>query len=153
MVVQFVFITVFAAALGYAAAMDGRYQKVRRGIWLWAGIAALLLFCYRMIGGQGDFLGIFKEILIFILLQFLFFSKMYGRADCFAFSCCAIFLGAFGGGIKEYLLHMLLSIGLLGMVQVFRGNVDRRGNLREPRAFIPYISAALLFIVLYLKYT
>lgn len=147
---QYVLIAVFAAALGYAAAMDGRYQKVRRGIWLWAGTAALLLFCLRRMGGQGDFWGISKEILCFILLQFLFFGKMYGRADCFAFSCCGIFLGALGGGIREYLLHMLLSIGILGTVQLIRGNVDKHGNLREPKAFIPYISVALLFIVLLL---
>lgn len=146
--IQFALVTVFAAALGYAAAMDGRYQKVRRGIWLWAGIAALSLFCIRIMDGQGDFWRISKEILVFILLQFLFFTKMYGRADCFAFSCCAIFLGAFGGGIQVYLLHMLLSIGILGMVQLFRRNVDRHGNLKEPKAFIPYISVALLIMIL-----
>lgn len=145
-------IVIFSAALVHAAVMDHRYQKVRRGIWLWAGTAAFLLFCVRMMGRWEDCLRIFLEILSFIALQFLFFKKLYGTADCFAFSCCGIFLGAFGGGIRECLLHMLLSIGILGIIQFFKGNIDRRGDLRHPKAFIPYISAALPFIILRLSF-
>ncbi len=147
---QYVLIMIFTAALGHAAVMDGRYQRVRRGIWLWAGAAAVLLFAIRMKEREEELCSAFLEIVVFISLQFLFFSKMYGRADCFAFSCSGIFLGAFGGGIRECLLHMLLSIGILGAVQLCRGNVNRHGNLREPKAFIPYIFVALLLIALWL---
>lgn len=145
---QYVLIAVFAAALGFAAVMDSRYQRVKRRVWLWAGTAALLLAAVRMEGGIGDWIYVILEIFCFIAIQFLLFSKMYGLADCFAFSCCGIFLGAFGGGLRECLFHMLLSIGILGAVQFFRGNVNRHGNLKEPKAFIPYIAASLPIILL-----
>lgn len=147
---QCVLVFGFAAALSHAAAMDRKYQRVRRGIWLWAGAAAVFLFAVRADERLGEYLGAIPGILCFILLQFLVFAKLYGLADCFAFSCCGILIGAFGGGLRECLFHMLLSTGFLGAVQFCRGNVNRSGNLREPKAFIPYIAAALPVIVLWL---
>ncbi len=146
--VQCVLIFIFAAALSHAAAMDRKYQRVRRGIWLWTGAAAVFLFAVRADERLEEYSGAIPEILCFILLQFILFAKLYGLADCFAFSCCGIFIGAFGGGLRECLFHMLLSTGILGAVQFCRGNVNRYGNLKEPKAFIPYIAAALPVIVL-----
>lgn len=148
--VQCVVSFVFAAALSHAAAMDRKYQRVRRGIWLWAGAAAVSLFVIRAEGRPEEYSGAIPGILCFILLQFFLFAKLYGLADCFAFSCCSVFIGAFGGELREFLLHMLLSTGILGFVQFCRGNVNRFGNLKEPKAFIPYIAAALPVIVLWL---
>ncbi len=147
---QCVLVLFFAAALGHAAAMDRKYQRVRRGIWLWTGAAAAFLFVVRADERLEEYSGAIPGILCFILLQFTLFAKLYGLADCFAFSCCGIFIGAFGGGLRECLLHMLLSTGILGTVQFCRGNVNRSGNLKEPKAFIPYIAVALPVIVLWL---
>ena len=43
-------------------------------------------------------------------------------------------------GMVGFLLQMFLSVVLLTIVQLFRGNVTPRGRLREPQPFIPYIT-------------
>lgn len=138
----------FAASLVCGAVTDIRFKRVKRWVWLWGSGAALLLFWVRGNGEPENYMSIAVQIVLFVLLQFLLFDGMYGRADCFAFSCCSILLGAFGGGIREFLLHMLFSIGILGVIQLCRGNVNGQGNLKEPAAFIPYIAAALPFTLL-----
>lgn len=148
---QVILLALFAASLVCGAVMDIRFKRVKRWIWLWGGGAALLLFWVRRGGGPEKDMSIAVQIVGFILLQFFLFDGMYGRADCFAFSCCSILLGALGGGIRDFLLHMLFSIVFLGMVQICKGNVNRQGNLKEPVAFIPYIAAALPLALLCLN--
>lgn len=146
---QGILFILFGVVLCHAAVVDYKYRLIRRYVW-W--IAGGIAFCFLMLKTgdipvpQAPFSG---ALISFVLLQFLFFSKLYGRADCYAFSCCSVMLKAFGGGMREYLLHMLLAVGILGVVELLRKNVDRLGNLKEPVAFIPYITAAfyaLLFI-------
>lgn len=149
--VQGILLAVFAGALVCGAVTDIRFKRVKRGIWLWGAGAAILLFWTKANGQPENYMSVAVQIVFFVLLQFLLFDGMYGRADCFAFSCCSILLGAYGGGIREFLLHMLFSIGILGIMQLCRRNVNSRGNLKEPVAFIPYIAAALPFALLCLS--
>lgn len=80
---------------------------------------------------------------IFVLLQFGLFMRMYGAADGLVFLICAIFESRFGDGLLTYLLHMGMAFLVLGIVQAFRRNINRRGNLKEPVAFVPYITATV----------
>ncbi len=48
-------------------------------------------------------------------------------------------LGAYGGSLKTYLYHMLFTIVVLGLVQIFKRNVDKKGDLKEPVALMPYL--------------
>lgn len=90
--------------------------------------------------------GVVWQWILFVLLQYLLFARMYGLADCHAFCSCAVLLAASGRGITSMLVHMLCSIVLLGLVQWAKGNVNKRGNLKEPVAFIPYITVAFLVV-------
>ena len=90
----------------------------------------------------GEYNEIWLSLFVFILLQEMFFSRMYGRADCHGFAACAVVGASFGMGLKQFLLHMLIAFGILGVVQSIRKNVDRKGNLKEAVPFIPYISVA-----------
>lgn len=78
-------------------------------------------------------------LLLFCFLQQFFFSRMYGRADCHAFCVCAAAECALGMGMLEYLVHMLLAYILLAVVQGAGRNISRKGNLKVPAAFLPYI--------------
>ena len=89
------------------------------------------------------------ELGFFVLLQLLLFPKMYGRADCYAFSVCAVAEAAAGLSLTGYLLHMLLSFILLAFVQALCHNIDRRGKLRRPVPFLPYITLAFWALLWY----
>lgn len=142
---------IFYLAFGKAVIMDRKTRSVYRFLWWIAGGAGAMLLLSsgaltvreapERIGG----------LLLFAMLQFTLFSRMYGLADCYAFTCCSMVLCSLGGGIREYLLQMLLAILLLGIVQLFRKNVNRRGNLREPVAFLPYIAASFFLMVFQLS--
>lgn len=97
----------------------------------------------------GEFHGI-VAVLVFVMLQQLLFSRMYGKADCHAFSVCALAECGNAVGMVGFLLQMFLSVVLLTIVQLFRGNVTPRGRLREPQPFIPYIITAF-FSVMFLE--
>ena len=82
----------------------------------------------------------------FAALQQLVFGHMYGRADCYAFSVCALAECTGDTGILWPLCHMLLAVILLTVVQLFHGNVTRAGSLRVPQPFIPYIITAFFSV-------
>lgn len=148
-----VFLGMFIITLGYAVWEDIHYQCVRRLVWWINGCSALLLFQVRMSSRwEVTWYGFAEEIVPYWCLQFLIFSKMYGRADCHAFVCCAVALSSFGGGMREYLVHMLCSVILLGIVQAVRKNINRQGNLYEPVAFIPYITMGWSVVMGFLMY-
>ena len=114
---------------------DVRWQRVHRYLWWISGAAGLgLLFLHWEV-----FLAVAGDLLFFAMAQFLLFSKLYGRADCHAFQVCSMVLGAYGGSLKTYLYHMLFTIVVLGLVQIFRRNVDKKGDLKEPVALMPYL--------------
>ena len=126
-----------AGGLLSAAYMDLRNCWVYNYVWWWCLPGAGILG----VTAHGEFHGIIA-VLVFVMLQQVIFSKMYGRADCHAFSICALAECGNVVGMVGFLLHMLLSVLLLTTVQLLRGNVTPRGRLREPQPFIPYIIAA-----------
>ena len=85
------------------------------------------------------------EILQFTLIQWFVFRFFYGEADCFIFITCAIYLAALGGGFLEFMLLMAGTFLLLAIIQAFRKNINKKGNLKEPVALIPYIAFIMLF--------
>lgn len=84
-----------------------------------------------------------EELLIFCLFQEVFFERFYGKADCHAFCAGALLLCSFGGDMKEYLLIMAAAFGLLFVAQAFKRNINSKGNLKRPVAFMPYITVSL----------
>lgn len=82
------------------------------------------------------------HLTVYMALQFGVFARMYGRADCYAFCVCAIAEASLGMDFSDYLVLMLLALCLLFPVQLLRGNIAKNGNLKQPVAFLPYISAA-----------
>ncbi len=152
----------FCIALIYASWQDRKYQRVKRSIWYVCCFLGmfLILLCWPFIGEGGGiklcfrkyYLEILIDVLCFWWLQMHLFAKMYGKADCFAFGCCSLIFAAYGGGMFLYLCHMLISVFLMGIVQVFRKNIGKNGNLKKPVAFIPYISKAFLVCLLVMEY-
>ena len=158
-----------------ATAEDHRSKMVRRCIWWKAGALGIGMLGMAVVAGEGGpfpadapyalicsgglpfgipperYGEVLVDLLCFGVLQRFFFSRMYGRADAYAFSRCSLVLASFGGGLKEYLMHMLVAVVLLGAVQGVKGNVGSNGNLKVPVAFVPYISAAFFVCVLGMK--
>lgn len=129
-----------AGCLMAACIMDVESCMIYDYVW-WLGlIAAVLLLCI----GKCERI---MELLLFILLQELFFCKFYGRADCHAFVVCAITETAMGMGMKSYLIHMLLAFGLLALIQGMRRNINNKGNLKRPIPFLPYIAGSFWGLV------
>ncbi len=83
------------------------------------------------------------ELLVFCLLQELVFDRFYGKADCHAFCAGALLLCILGGDMKEFLLYMAMSYVLLFVIQAFKKNINSKGNLKIPVAFMPYITVSL----------
>lgn len=86
-------------------------------------------------------------VVMFCLIQYLVFRFMYGSADVAGFMVCALFLAAEGRGIDTYLFHMAMTFLVLGIVQLFRGNLSKWGNLKEPVALVPYIMIGFFMII------
>lgn len=86
-------------------------------------------------------------LIIFALLQYLIFMRMYGKGDGMAFQICGLYIVSGGGSFEILLLHMALAFGLLGIVQLFRGNLNKRGNLIVPVPFLPYIACTVLWFL------
>lgn len=91
--------------------------------------------------------GIIAELILFAGLQWILFRKMYGAADVAAFMVCAVYLAAEGRSMESYLMHMAVTFFLLGVVQLGKGNVSDRGNLKHPVALFPYITVGFLIII------
>gem|GEM_PF-1470110 len=87
------------------------------------------------------------SIVLFWLVQRFLFSRMYGKADAKAFWVCALFEAGTGGGLKVYFMHMAAALLLLSVVQVFRHNINNKGNLIVPVPFLPYISITVLLFL------
>lgn len=147
--------SVFAGCLLTAAVMDWWEQMVYRFVWWAAGAAACLLLFERVCGvtcASGvtyiyDALEFGAPLVIFMLVQELFFARFYGRADCHAFCVCAAMLTVRGMGFRDYLMHMVLVFGGLTLIQMLRGNIAGNGHLKVPVPLVPYIMAAFWFLV------
>lgn len=86
------------------------------------------------------------SLLTFLILQFAFFCRMYGKADSYAFCVCAIVEASRGMKAAGFLAHMLLSYTLLLLAQAVRGNLNKRGNLKKPVPFLPYITISFWLV-------
>ncbi len=137
----------FWVSLSSAAYSDGLTCEVYDWVY-YPGILGVVLLLFVLKPG----LGILPEMCIFLALQLFLFRFMYGGSDCIAFSLCALFLAAFGCGLLEYMLVMLLTLVLFTPWQAFRGNIhvsaksfkERRFlKLKEPKAMIPFIFSAM----------
>lgn len=150
---------IFAGCLLAASVMDWWEKMVYRFVWWGAGAAAGLSFVFCGCGGWEEatrkigeeigrgmgweaVAGFVLPLMGFVLLQYLWFSRFYGRADCHAFCVCAAMLAACGYGYADYLTHMAVVFGSLSVIQFCRGNIARNGRLKKPVALVPYIAAA-----------
>lgn len=142
------FFSIIAVCLLAASIMDWKTCTVYNYIWwIMGGAVTVRLFTERLLAKRlemeiGRNENVWLSVFLFILLQELFFCRMYGRADSHGFAACALVGGSLGMGMKEYLLHMLIAFGLLGVVQWMRGNIGRDGNLKKPVPFVPYLTVA-----------
>ncbi len=136
---------VIGGCLLFACVTDRLLCQVYNFTW-WIFLAAVpALFWRRADVLAEDGLLSFEALgglLLFIGLQLLLQAHIYGRADAYAFCSCALAEAAFGLSAAGFLVHMLIAYALLFAVQLCRRNMDRRGNLRKPVPFLPYITAA-----------
>lgn len=141
-------LSVILGCLLLACITDLAIYQVHNFVWWVSGIAAgLLLFVEtrRVIGIAGSVL---PELLAFCIIQIVLFGRLYGRADCYAFCVCAGAEAGLGMGIADFLKHMILAFLLLTVVQAFRKNISRKGNLKKPVPFLPYITTAFYLLLL-----
>lgn len=137
---------IIALCLLFACVTDCRTREVYNVTWWAAGAAAVMLLFAEKDRLDMSFL---LELAIFIILQLSLFPKMYGRADCYAFSVCAVAEAAAGFSLAGYFFHMLLSFIFLAFVQALRHNIGKGGNLRRPVPFLPYITLAFWALLWY----
>lgn len=140
-------LSVVLGCLLLACVTDLAIYQVHNFVWWFSGIAAgLLLFVeiQRDIGITGSVL---PELLAFCVIQIVLFGRLYGRADCYAFCVCAGAEVGLGMGIVGFLEHMILAFLLLTVVQAFRKNISRKGNLKKPVPFLPYITTAFYLLL------
>lgn len=129
-----------------ATMLDMENCRIERIVWGgFFGVIPGMILCLCKMRCRPDW-GVLWQWVLFVLLQYLLFARMYGLADCHAFCSCAVLLFVSGRGIASMLVHMLCSIVLLGLVQGVKGNVNKRGNLKKPVAFLPYITTAFLVV-------
>lgn len=131
----------FSAGLITATVMDLWEQMVYRFVWWAAGAAALVILIARLCAA-GRVGGAAGELILYIFLQQTVFVRFYGRADCHAFSVCAVAMAAYGLRLVDYLIHMALAFGILAVIQLACGNVTQSGRLKQPVPLVPYITVA-----------
>lgn len=124
----------FCGCLLAACVMDVKEKMVYRFVWVAASVAAVEYLLLQPVFGS------VTEYLLFAALQQCLFSRLYGRADCYAFSVCALVWMADGETFRTCVLHMAISFILLATVQLLRGNVHKNGRLRDPVPMLPYIA-------------
>ena len=86
-------------------------------------------------------------LVLFALLQYLLFMRLYGEGDVMAFQICALYVAAAGGDLLTMLLHMAAAFAMLGAVQLIKGNINGKGNLKTPVPFLPYIAWGALWFL------
>lgn len=96
---------------------------------------------------QGIVFSHWQGLLVFVAMQVFIFGRLYGLADCMGFCVCAIYICIRNPSTLMYLFHMALAFCILGVVQGARGNINKKGNLKEPVAFFPYITFSVWFFL------
>lgn len=147
-----VLLSVIGGSLLLASVTDLLLCQVYNFTW-WPALAAALCMlemsrCQSSMqasaGAPGEWLG---SLLLFASAQLAVFCRMYGKADAYAFCICGMVETAMGMNLVGLLAHMLLAYGILVPVQALRRNIDKRGNLKRPVPFIPYIVAAFWVVL------
>lgn len=129
---------ILAVYLTVCVITDRKTCKIYDFLQLPASMAGAILCMARPLSA-GAGLG----LILFALLQYFLFGRMYGQGDVMAFQVCSLYIIGEGGDFQTLLLHMALSFAILGVIQLFRKNIDRRGNLKTPVPFLPYIACSL----------
>ena len=159
------FLAVIWGCFLLACITDVAICQVYNFVWWISGAAAMALLwlrCHmnRDLGISGPIhtmgsmdvpSGSILALMVFCALQLIIFARLYGVADCYAFCVCAIVECAYGAGMGDFLMHMLLAVGLLLPVQAAKRNLNRYGNLKKPVPFLPYITLSF-YLVFFLKY-
>lgn len=134
---------------------DVAVRRVYNFVWWVALAAGGTLFgmsvAERMADGipARNELCILIQLMLFFLLQFGVFGRTYGKADCYAFCVCAVAMASRGMTMAGYLMHMILAYLFLILVQMRKGNISRRGCLKNPVPFLPYISISFWMTILW----
>lgn len=135
---------VLGGSLLLACVTDRLIGQVYNFTW-WIFLAAIaLLWCFGRdpLQGSNPLCGTLGWVMVYLGLQLLLAGRIYGRADSYAFCVCALAQVLLGIPAAGFLAHMSIAYVLLFVVQLARRNIDRRGNLRKPVPFLPYITAA-----------
>lgn len=128
----------FWGSLLAAAYSDSQIQQVYDFFFYVALVSAVM-----MLALQGVALSeCIWDIVFFSLMQGILFRRMYGKADCMWFIGCSVFFAAYGMKIFDFLILMSVSFFLLFVIQLAKKNLNNKGNLKEPVALLPYITAA-----------
>lgn len=148
---QCILLSIIAGSMLLACVTDCKICQVHQFVWWCSGAAAVALAgCLIVVSFVHGRYASFTGLIFFCLLQQIFFARMYGRADSHAFCICAVIAYGFDISIKGYLIHMLFSFLLLTVVQFFQKNINRKGNLKKPVAFLPYITVSFwIFMYIY----
>lgn len=151
-------LSVIAGCLLFACLTDCKTCEVFEFTWWIAGTVGVIMLLQQYFldfqKSQYGAFGVLQKLVpffIYIVLQEFFFCKFYGRADCHAFVVCAMVECALGMGALEYLIHMLIAFGCLAIVQMLRHNINHCGNLKQPVAFLPYITFSFWVLLFWEK--
>lgn len=139
---------VISGCLCFACVTDLQICKVYHFAWWPAGLAGVALWIE---GTREPGTGLWISLLslgLFTLAQQVLFQRLYGRADCHAFCICAMAEAALGMGMREYLIHGTLAFLILSLHQGIRKNIGKRGRLKVPVPFLPYITMAYQIVLL-----
>lgn len=143
------FLAIILGCLLLACITDLAICQVHNFVWWFGGIAAGLLLLTEIRRKSGIIGSLLPELLVFCVIQLVLFSRLYGRADCYAFCVCAGAEAGLGFGIMGFLQHMFFAFLLLAVVQAFRKNITRKGSLKRPVPFIPYITTAFYLLLFF----
>lgn len=134
--------SVVAGCFLFACITDYKSFEVYQFTWWMAGAASIMMLFPVWEKARYILYVTLPEMLFFGLLQEFLFCRWYGRADCHAFVICALVSWGNGMGLKDWLIQMLIAFGILAIVQFSRQNINRKGNLKEPVAFLPFITVS-----------
>ena len=86
------------------------------------------------------------SLLLFALIQYGVFMRMYGKADGMGYCVCSLYLAGEGYGLEGFLYHMLAGFLVLTLAQLFRCNISTKGQLKQPIALFPYILGGFMIL-------
>ncbi len=132
-----------------AAVMDAKDMKVADIYHIWSFVPLIPLVILFFLSGLS-----FWNIVLFIILQIVFrLFGAYADSDVIAFVLMGLFIYSLGGTILLMIGAQLVSYILLFIPEMIGKNVNRAGNLKTVKPFIPYIflsETIVLCVVMFL---